>query len=69
MPMDAAFHLFGYLLNDGGLALEQTGPYPLVLGARRWAITSKPDDERGRRVAATEFFERRLLRAFAPLSA
>ena len=27
-------HLLGHLINDGGLAFEQTGPHPLVLRAR-----------------------------------
>ena len=30
-----ALHLLGHLLNDGGLAFEQTGPHPLVLWTGR----------------------------------
>src|SRR5271167_4083471 len=29
-----ALHLLGHLLDDGGLALEQTGPHPFVLRTR-----------------------------------
>ena len=29
-----ALHLLGHLGNEGGLALEQTGPHPFVLRAR-----------------------------------
>src|SRR5260370_27209498 len=38
-----ALHLFGHLLDNGRLVFEQTGPHPLVLGARgRWGVVPRP---------------------------
>ena len=39
----AALHLFGHLLDDGSLALEQTGPHPFVFRAwGSWRIARSP---------------------------
>src|SRR5450759_3287310 len=39
----AALHLFGHFLDDGSLALEQTGPHPFVLRAwGSWRVAPSP---------------------------
>src|SRR5260370_38910802 len=38
-----ACHLLGHLVDEGRLAVEQTGPHALVLGARRrWGVARSP---------------------------
>ena len=52
LPGIAAVHLLGHLIDNGGLALEQTHPHPLVL---RTVGAKAPDTRRemGKRFSIT----------------